>query len=371
MKVKNVNFFLLRYPLERRYGNASGLKTERVSLVIRLETSDGVTGWGEGFAERTYPHHWEEAAKIIRGSELHDAPNIVDRIAKFDIALAGGVDVALWDLRGKLAGMSVANLLGGAYRNSQPAYASLHNVNDEPDIVKSALEESQSALDAGFRALKMKVGWHPVETDIAWVNAVTEALSPGVSLALDANRSMDLPTARRFIRALKDPGAISWFEEPVANTHSFGYSDLRNSIDIAIAGGETMSAPMIQEVIRQRAMDIINPDLVGHGGFRRMTHFWHAASVNGLRLIPHVFDGQISRVAALHFLASQPDWSETRSHFRAPPLEYDTAHNPLRDEILCENLVPLEDGSIAVPSGPGLGVEVNDSLVRKYTVAQG
>jgi D-galactarolactone cycloisomerase len=362
---------LLRYPLERRYGNASGLKTERVSLVIRLETADGVTGWGEGFAERTYSHHWEEAAKILKGSWLHEAPHIVDRIAKFDIALAGGVDVALWDLRGKLAGMSVANLLGGIYRETQPAYASLHNVNDSPDIVTDALNEAHKALDMGFRALKMKVGWHPVETDIAWVNAVTEALPHGVSLALDANRSMDLPTARRFVRALKDPGVISWFEEPVANTQPFGYGDLRNSVDIAIAGGETMPAPMIQEVVRLRAMDIINPDLVGHGGFRRMTHFWHAASANGLRLIPHIFDGQISRVAALHFLASQPSWPETRSHFRAPPLEYDIAPNPLRDEILCENLVPTEDGSIAVPTGPGLGVEVNEALIRKYTVAQG
>lgn len=371
MKITKVRFSLLHFPLVQRYGNASGLKSERVSLIVRLETGDGIVGWGEAFAYRTSPFNWAEASSILTGSSVHNGNSIVDRIAKFDISLAGGIDVALWDLRGKIAGMSIADLLGGRYRDAQPAYASLHNVTEAVDIVADALREAQAAVDMGFRALKMKVGWHSVEKDQEWINAVCEALPAGVPLALDANRSMDLQTARRFIRGLKDPDRIAWFEEPVTNKQPRSYADLRQSMDVPIAGAETMSASDIYEVVRMRAMDIINPDLVGHGGFERMSELWHVANLNGVRVIPHIFDGQISRVATLHFLASKPDWSETRSQFRAPPLEYDIASNPLRDEILGENLMPDESGCIAVPTGPGLGIEVREALIKKYVVAEG
>lgn len=370
MKISKVSFWLLRYPLERRYGDAQGIKSHRVLTVVRVETSDGAVGWGDCFGYRARPTDWDDAKALLIGRDLSDARFIVDQICRLDLSLGGGVDVALWDLRGKVAGMSVSDLMGGTYRKAQPAYASLQNVTEAEDMIQDALEEAQRAIDLGFTSLKMKVGWHNVETDIEWVNKVVDALPAGVPLAIDANRSMDLPTARRLVRGLRNPERISWFEEPLANTHVWAYRELRDSIDIAVAGAESMPMVMIDEVVRTRSMDIINPDLVGHGGFDRLTRFWHVASAYGVRLVPHIFDGQLTRIATLHFLANRPDWPETQSHFTASPLECDISDNPLRDEILGGRLTPDREGHVPVPQGPGLGVEINEDLIKHCAVAQ-
>lgn len=370
MKGSKVNFWLLRYPLERRYGDAQGIKSHRVLTVVRIETRDGVVGWGDCFGYRAKPSDWDDAASILVGRDLSDARTIVDQIGKLDLSLSGGIDIALWDLRGKAAGMSLSSLLGGVYRPAQPAYASLQNVTEAENVVDDALAEAQRAMDLGFTSLKMKVGWHDVEADIVWVNKVVDALPAGVPLAIDANRSMDLPTARRLVRGLRNPERISWFEEPLANSHVWAYRELRDSIDIAVAGAESMPMVMIDEVVRTRSMDIINPDLVGHGGIDRLTRYWHVASANGVRLIPHIFDGQLTRIATLHFLANRPQWAETQSHFTVSPLECDISENPLRDEILGGRLMPDANGSVPVPQGPGLGVEINEDLIKHYSVAQ-
>jgi D-galactarolactone cycloisomerase len=369
MKVSKVNFWLLRHTLARRYGDAQGIKSQRVLTMVRIETNDGLVGWGDCFGYRARPSDWEDAASILVGQNLSDAPALVDQIGRLDLSLSGGVDIALWDLRGKAAEMSLSDLLGGVYRKAQPAYASLQNVTEANDPVEDALAEARQAIELGFTSLKMKVGWHDVETDIEWVNKVIDDLPAGVPLAIDANRSMDLPTARRLVRGLRAPERISWFEEPLANTHVWAYRELRDSIDIPVAGAESMPMVMIDEVVRTRSMDIINPDLVGHGGMNRLTRFWHVASAYGVRLVPHIFDGQLTRIATLHFLANRSDWPETQSHFIASPLECDISANPLRDEILGGRLKPDANGCIAVPKGPGLGVEINEDLIKHYTIA--
>jgi D-galactarolactone cycloisomerase len=369
LKIARVNFWHLRYPLTKRYGDANGLKTHRTCLVIRLETASGLVGWGETFGYRAVPQNWDEAATILEGSSFQEASSLVDRIARLDLSLAGGLDIALWDLKGKAAGMSIVDLFGGTYRAVQPAYASLQNVTEAEDVAADAIAEATRAMDLGFKSLKMKVGWHSVEADIAWVNQVVDALPEGVHLAVDANRAMTLHASRTFIGGIKHPERISWFEEPLPNTSIPPHVELRNSIDVPVAGAESMPFAMIEQAISTRAMDIINPDLVGHGGFERMRRLWTLAEANGVRLVPHVFDGQIVRVATLHFLASRPDWPEAQARYPASPLEYDISVNPLRDELLGDPLRLDSDGCVPVPQGPGLGITVNEELVRRFAVA--
>ena len=369
MQIRRVNFWHLRYPLEHRYGDANGLKTARICLIVRIETTSGLVGWGETFAYRTNPAHWGEAAALLEGADAGAALLLTDRIARIDLSLAGGIDIALHDLKGKAANLSLANLFGGAYRTAQPAYASLQNVTEDADITAAAIAEAMRAMALGFKALKMKVGWHPVEIDIGWVNEVIAALPAGVPIALDANRAMDLPTARRFIRGIRHPERVSWFEEPLANLSLPPHLELRHSIDVAVAGAESMPLATIEQAIAMRAMDVINPDLVGHGGFERMRRLWHVAEANGVHLVPHVFDGQLVRVATLHFLAAKPDWPEAQAAFRAAPLEYDISTNPLRDALLQSPLLLDADGCVPVPQGPGLGIVVDEEIIRRYAVA--
>jgi D-galactarolactone cycloisomerase len=369
LKISRVNFWHLRLPLRVRYGDANGLKDHRTTQIIRIETDEGAVGWGETFGYRVYAGHWAAVAELLTGADPTRINALVDQVARIDLALAGGIDIALWDLKGKLAQMPLFQLFGGAYRSTQPAYASLQNVYDGPDITGDAVAEALRAMALGFTSLKMKVGWHSVEADIAWTNAVIAALPAGVPLAVDANRAMDLPAARTYVRGLKHPERISWFEEPLANTSIPPHVELRQSIAIPVSGAETMPYAVIEDVIATRAMDIINPDLCGHGGFERLRRLGTLAEAQGIRLVPHVFDGQLARLAALHFSLARPDWPERQGVYDAAPVEYDISPNALRDELLSEPLKPDAKGRLSAPTGPGLGVEINEDLIRRFAIA--
>ncbi len=180
---------------------------------------------------------------------------------------------------------------------------------------------------------------------------------------------LDLASAERLVRRSADPGRISWFEEPLSNRFPLAYRELRARLCVPIAGGESMAVGMLQEVIAGRMMDIVQPDLVGHGGFAAMQHLLTLCDVHGVRLIPHCFDGQVMRVATLHLLASRPDWEEKHGEYAAAPLEVDISPNPLRDELLGGPLRPDADGLVTVPTGPGLGIAVNEDFVRRAGVA--
>ena len=368
MRISRVNFRHLKLPLETRYGDANGLKQHRGSLLLRIETDNGIAGWGETFAYAVNRQNCENVAAMLTGADARHQRPLVEQVARFDLRLAGAVDLALIDIVGKASGLSAAQLLGGAFRTAQPAYASLQNVTEDANVVDAAIGEAMRAMALGFRALKMKVGWHPVATDIEWVNAVIAALPAGVPIALDANRALDLAGARRLLAGITDLNRVMWFEEPIANTSLPAHGELRMGAAVPIAGAESMPIAMIEQAIDSRAMDIINPDLVGHGGFDRLRRLWVLCDIHGVRLVPHIFDGQIVRAGTVHFLATTPDWSERQAPFRAAPVEYDISVNALRDDLLRDSLSLDADGNVIVPDAPGLGIEINENLLERYAV---
>jgi len=365
VKIDDFSSFSLRFPLPRKYGDAQGLKTQRTTMLVRLRTDDGLTGWGEISTNGLNRQHLKDAAELLAGQDPRTSAPLVERLTRLSPRLAGGIDIALADLRGKAAGMSVAMLLGGPFRAAQPAYASLQNVSEDSDVASAAVDEAMFAMSHGFTSLKMKIGWHAPEVDLVWIARVLKGLPDGVPLAIDANRALDLASARRIARGV-EADRIMWFEEPLSNRIPSIYRELRDTVSIPIAGAESIAFPAIREVITRRDMDIVNPDLCGHGGFERMQHLHALCEVHGVRLVPHCFDGQLMRVATLHLLASWPDWEERQGRFTAAPLEVDISPNPLRDELLEHPLRPGADGLVAVPTGPGLGVVVNEDLVRRY-----
>ena len=366
MRIATVEYFRLRYPLPKAYGDANGLKSARQTCLIRLRTTDGVEGWGELFARRAGADDCRAASELAVGSPVLASNPLVERLKAVSLNMAAGFEIALCDIRGKMAGMCLADLLGGRFRDSQPSYASLQNVCEDEDVAAAAVREAHLAMERGHTSLKMKVGWHAPARDIAWVRRVLDALPEGVPLAIDANRALDIPAARRFIDELTATGRIMWFEEPLSKAWPEGYRELRQGCGMAIAGGESMDMAMLRQGIASRAVDIVNPGLVGHGGIANMQHLFALCAAHGVRLVPHVFDGQLVRVATLHLLAAQPDWSERQSPYRASPLECDISDNLLRDDLLESRLVPDRDGCVPVPIGPGLGVSVNERLLRRY-----
>lgn len=366
MRIETVDYFTLRYPLATRYGDANGLKTERRTVLVRLRTGDGVEGWGEFFARAGGADNCRKASEIALGASALASHPLVERLKAVSLNIAAGFEIALWDIRGKVAGMSMADLLGGRFRDAQPAYASLQNVSEAADIAADAIREAERAMARGHTSLKMKIGWHRPAEDVAWVERVLKALPEGVPLAIDANRALDMAASRFVVDRLAHTDRIMWFEEPLSRAWPEAYRELRQGCPMAIAGGESMDMAMLRQVIADRSMDIINPDFVGHGGIANMQQLFFMCAAHGVRLVPHVFDGQLVRVATLHLLAAQPDWSERQSPFRASPLECDISDNPLRDDLLQVELAVDGDGCVPVPTAPGLGVAVDEGLLRRY-----
>ena len=368
MRIRKVTFTRLHFALTRRYGDANGLKQHRGSILVKIETDDHLVGWGELLDNRNTlnPKHLQEAADALSGQDPVQAGPIVHRLAAYGPRLAAAVDIALWDIRGKIAGLSIAELLGGSFRKAQPCYASLQNASDDADHVRASVREAERALELGFRHLKMKIGWYGPDKDIAWINAVLDVLPDGVSLAIDANRVLDLASAARVADSIAAPERISWFEEPCSNRVPERYRELRTRIGVPVAGGESMPRATLEKVIAGRMMDIVNPDLVWHGGFHEMQQLFALCDSHGVRLVPHIFDGQLVRVATLHLLAARPDWDERHGAYRASPVEYDISENPLRDDLLETPLRLISTGNLPVPTGPGLGVTVNEELVDRF-----
>lgn len=367
MKIDNVTFTLMHHALTTRYGDAQGLKKHRATLLVRIDTDVGLAGWGDisNTREDVNVTHLREARDLLFGRDPLVAAPLVRTLGGFGPRIAAGIDIALADIRGKAAGMSLATLLGGAFRTAQPCYASLQNATEDVDANAAAVAAAERAMRLGFRHIKMKVGWLHPDADAAWIEHVLDALPPDVDLAIDANRVLDPAGAARLMRALRRPERIAWFEEPVGNRYPEAYAELRRRLDVTIAGGESMSLPMLRDVVAGRMMDIIQPDLVGHGGFAVMQSLFTLCDIHGVRLIPHCFDGQIMRVATLQLLAAQPDFDERHGEYDASPLEVDISENPLRDELLQDNLVPDGEGHVAVPTGPGLGITVNQDFVDR------
>ncbi|HEX3346574.1 MAG TPA: mandelate racemase/muconate lactonizing enzyme family protein [Acetobacteraceae bacterium] len=366
MRIRDVAFTFLRHAIAKKYGDAQGLKTQRATLLIRIDTDDGPCGWGDTSTRGDFNvAHLRETREMLCGQNPLAAAPLVHKLGIFGTRIAAGIDVALADLRGRAAGMNVATLLGGAFRTRQPCYASLQNANENEDIDADAVAQATHAVSLGFRHVKMKVGWHSPDVDARWVNAVLAALPEDVLLAIDANRVLDIASAERLAQGIEDLDRISWFEEPLSNRYPRAYAELRTRVPVPIAGGESMTVAMLNDVIAGRMMDIVQPDLIGHGGFAAMRTLLDLCDIHGVRLIPHCFDGQIMRLATLHLLASRPDWEEKHGEYDSPPVEVDISPNPVRDELLTENLRPDADGYLAVPAGAGLAIAVNEDFVAK------
>ena len=367
MKIQAISYTRLQHALATPYGDAQGLKTQRAALVLRIDTDDGLTGWGDISASRLGPDvsHLRQARELLIGRDPRHAVPLVRALAPFGPRIAAGFDIALADIRGKAAGMDLATLFGGRFREAQPSYASLQNASEAADVVGDAVAQAEQAALLGFRMVKMKVGWHDPATDAGWINAVLQALPADIPLAIDANRVLSLADAERLIRDIEACDRILWFEEPLSNRFPLAYRELRDRITVPVAGGESMPVAMLEQVIAGRMMDIVQPDLVGHGGFGPMRALLDLCDVHGVRLVPHCFDGQLLRIATLHLLASRPDWEERHGACDAAPVEVDISPNPLRDELLGGPLRPDGNGRLPVPQGPGLGVVIDEAFLAR------
>jgi D-galactarolactone cycloisomerase len=368
VRITGVRIHKLRGGLRERFGWSLNWTDSRTATLVEVTTDAGLTGWGDGACDEAL---LAARADRVIGRSPFEVEAVYEEMRRpggpqqrpGDCA-APGLDIALWDLAGKLLGRPVSALLGARYRSRVTPYLTALYRKDWPDLCAGLAAEARSWVDAGFRALKMKTGFS-AGLDVKIVAAVREAIGGDVALGIDSNCAYDAGTAIR-LGARLEPFDLMWWEEPLPAGDFDGYRRLRASLRIPLAAGETGAAGwLIRNYIQPRLVDILQPDLehVGLTGARLLTQLCH---LNRIRLIPHNWGTALRTAATLHWMSTCPPLTPALNP-PDPMFEFDQTEHPFRDAVIAERLAPeCPGGGVPVPSGPGLGVTVLPEAVAEF-----
>jgi D-galactarolactone cycloisomerase len=387
MIISRITTHILRTSIaERTFYSSQAKFPERNSLVVKIEADNGLVGWGEG-GQYGPPNPVASCVNDVLAPLIVNGPadqpvRIWEQLYAFSrdfgrqsayIEAISAIDIALWDLWGKALRQPIHALLGGAFRDRVTAYATGGyygaDYHDHSHALRELESETAAYAAAGFSILKMKVGLLSVEADAERVAAVRRAVGDNVKLLADANHAYNAPTAIRMGRELEKHGVL-WFEEPVIPEDRAGYRKVRDALSIPIAGGECEYTRYgFRDLFVGECVDIAQPDLCVCGGFSELLKIQALASSFGVMTIPHVWGSGVALAAALHAIAAIPPLPHTANPIalqNEPVIEFDRTQNPLRDDLLSDKFV-LKHGALLVPQGPGLGVNVNDDMLAKYS----
>ena len=360
MKITDVKAYDLRYPLEVPFANSQGWSRARTAGVVEITTDAGITGWGEGL---------RAADRSVRDRLIGRDPTTTDVIwqglSRGDIGAMSGVDIALWDIAGKALDLPIHRLLGGAFRERIPAYASGLFMKDVPDATRALEDEAKGYVDQGFPAVKMKIGFGR-DYDTTNVSAIRRAIGPSIGFAVDANCGYDVATAIDVGQRIVEHDLL-WYEEPVPTDDVNGYVEIRRALKIAVAGGESLQGLIaFRDLIQGRGLDIVQPDVSVAGGFSECRKVAALADANHVRVVPHMWGTAIRLAATLHWQATIPDAPDMLTPV-PPPFEFDMTENRLRTDLAREP-IRSEDGYVPVPKAPGLGIEIDREVLERCAV---
>jgi D-galactarolactone cycloisomerase len=282
------------------------------------------------------------------------------------VTALSGVDVALWDLKGQRFEAPVYVLMGGPLRTEVRAYATGTYRRGTADPLTYIVDEVAGYVRQGFPAVKIKIGFD-VAKDAALIRACREAVGPGIALMLDANHGYDAIEAIDLGRRVADCN-IGWLEEPVVPDDLGSYVEVRRGQPIPVAGGETWFTRWnFREVLAQRAVDILQPDICAVGGLSEAKKIADMAAAFGVRCMPHVWGTGVGLAAALQLLAVLPH-NPPRHTPLEPMLEFDRSEHPFRQAVLTQ---PIEHtgGTVRIPDGPGLGIAIDRSALQRYAAS--
>ncbi len=373
LKITGVKTYLLQHKLKRPFGVSVSVPLDqfRKTLLVKIETDAGLTGWGEtapvGGARGTIDD--QIGPRLIGQNPLEQrklwrmmwGPNFGNALA------VAALDMAINDIRGQALNLSVAELFGGRLRDRVPAYASAMNYVENEQPEEQYPREAEQLVKQGFKALKMRIGRYPVVREAAVAAAVREAVGLDIKLMADGNAAYTLSSALQMGEVLHDLN-FEYFEEPLPQSpHYAGYEELRRKLPLPLAAGEGVdSRGSAKELIDRQCMHIIQPDVSLCGGIGETLFISELAALSGIRCIPHCWGGAILIAATVQTLSLMPDphWGFPTD---TPMLELDQSENPWRTEIVKEPF-QLKDGFVDVPTRPGLGIEVNEEIVKQYAI---
>ncbi len=372
LKITAVETFALTHKTKLSKGVSSVLSGTRDALLIKITTDSGIVGWGEtadvGGTRGIIVDH---LAKILIGrNPLQFRPRWRELWGmNFGNGLAvGGVEIALNDIRGKALGVPVTDLYGGRVRDSALAYASGLSYTDGIDPEDQFPDEAKELVGRSFKAIKMRTGRFSPQRDIKVLASVREAVGPEIRLLTDGNGGYSFAQAVPFAKELEKLG-FYFFEEPLpeAIPHYVRYPELAAAIDIPLAGGEGLDSRLAaKELLVRKSFDIIQPDATLCGGISQSIAIAEMAYLFGVMVIPHCWGGAIALTAALNVVCCLPNYSWGVSSDE-PMLEFGVDENPFLTELIAEPY-QVKDGRVAISTKPGLGIEIDEDVIRKYLI---
>jgi D-galactarolactone cycloisomerase len=372
LTITNIETFPLRHKMRRAMGVSTALSDVRTCLLVKITTDSGLVGWGETIdvgGTRAVIETKHKPALLGKNPLEHRklwrtlwGPSFGDGRA------VGGVDIALNDLRGKALGQSIADLYGGRLRDKVLAYASALNYTDGVRPEDQFPSEAAELVKRGYKALKSRCGRFELNRELAVVTKIREAVGPDIRLLTDGNGAFTLPQAVKFGKELEKLDFYC-FEEPLPQGQNYaGYDVLCQSLDICVAGGEGLDSRITaRDHIVKRSFDMIQPDVLLCGGIGEALFIAEMARLWSVQCVPHCWSGVIGIAATLQLLSLLPDATFGHSSDQ-PMLEHDLLENPFREELSPRPFQINAQGFVEIPTGPGLGIEINEEIVRKYLV---
>ncbi len=377
MKIERVQTHILDYRLDQAFESASMRFERRQHCLVEIVCDDGTVGWGEclGPARANATIVGLYADALVGADPLETEKLWLDLYHRLrdqgqrglTMTALSGIDIALWDIKGKRYGAPVSELLGGRFREEVRAYATGSFRRDGVDRVQDVAEEVAGYALEGFHGVKIKIGFD-VEEDLRVIAAVREAIGLERRLMIDANHGYDVLEAIEVGKRAERFG-IDWFEEPVLPEQLDAYRAVRQGQPIPVASGENWHGRYAMlEPLSTRAVDIAQPDVCGVGGFSEMRRVVDMAAMFGVRLVPHVWGTAVCIAASLQAMAALPP-NPPRRRPLEPIMEFDRTTNPFRQAVV-ETPLEHRDGVMRIPDGPGLGIAIDRDALRRFALEE-
>ena len=390
MKITSIKSHVLRYELEKELGYSQQYYKYRTTHLVEIETDEGITGWGECFG----PGNIALANKfivekvilpLIKGEDpinkeyiWHKVYNLLRDSGQkgMPIQALSGVDIALWDILSKKAKLPLYQLVGGKTNDKIPVYGygMMLQKKSVSELIELFKDEAKKIKEKKFKAMKMKIGLGPIE-DLKLVKAVRDEIGKDFKLMVDANHAYNVNDAMYVGKGL-DEMDIYWFEEPVAPEDYDGYKKLKDNLKINIAGGEAEFTKYgWNQLIKNRCIDIAQPEVCGLGGITEYLKVSALAQSNFVPIVNHVWGSALSVAVNIHLLTSMPDIPGGLFPSKSM-LEFDTTSKNIFITDLAEEQFSIldqiknNDGFVLPLEAIGIGINPNKDFIKKYEIKE-
>ncbi len=375
MRITSIRAFPIsfRVPEGQNVRLGIGRAVKRDSVLVKVETDEGLVGWGEA-------HHGRcpgaiaklidtTLSELVLGMDALDVVGVWNKVYRMQLASHGmgaaaamalsGLDIALWDIRGKTSNLPIYRLLGGGRRPIKAYAGGIALGWQDPS---SLAEEACMHVKSGYRAIKLRVGDTP-KRDIARVEAVRKAVGDDIEILVDANTNYSLDDARRVMPAFEQ-ALVGWLEEPFPPHDHFNYLEASRFGSVPLAAGENHFTRFeFTQALTSGILGFVQPDLSKAGGITETMRIAHLASAWKISVNPHTSATGINMVATLHVLSSV----DNPGFFEGDV----TIYNPFRDDLVGTPYKLDSDGCVHSLDKPGLGVDVDEKFLAAHPLIDG